>query len=138
MTPMARVQVLAAIASALCLSACVAPHLACRAGEQRSITDSLDFGTAMPGGSVSQEDWQLFVAEVITPRFPEGLTAWAAAGQWRDATGQLQKEDSYVLHVVHPDQPTYDAAVREVTAIYKERFQQEAVLRVRTPSCISF
>ena len=92
----------------------------------------------MPNGSVSQQDWQTFLAEVITPRFPEGLTAWAAAGQWRNPAGELQKEDSYVLHVVHSDEPKYDAAVREVIDAYKDRFHQEAVLRVRTPTCISF
>jgi hypothetical protein len=102
------------------------------------VTDSLYFGTAMPGGRVTIDDWQLFLAEVITPRFPEGLTAWAAAGQWRNPAGELQKEDSYVLHVVHPDERKYDVAVDEVTSIYKQRFRQEAVLRVRTPGCISF
>ena len=137
---MIRNRVLAASATALWLSACVAPQpsIVCRAGEQPAVTDSLYFGTAMPGGSVTQKDWQLFLAEVITPRFPEGLTAWAAAGQWQNPAGELQKEDSYVLHVVHPDEAKYDAAVNEVTATYKDRFQQEAVLRVRTPSCISF
>lgn len=102
------------------------------------MVDSLYFGTAMPGGRVSQEDWQSFLAEVITPRFPEGLTAWAAAGQWRNAAGELQKEESYVLHVVHGDEARYDAAVHDIVEVYKNRFHQEAVLRVRTPTCISF
>jgi hypothetical protein len=112
--------------------------LDCRSNEQAAVVDSLYFGTAMPGGSVSQQDWQSFLAEVITPRFPEGLTAWAAAGQWRNAAGELQKEESYVLHVVHGDEAKYDAAVHDIVQVYKSRFHQEAVLRVRTPTCISF
>jgi hypothetical protein len=52
--------------------------------------------------------------------------------------GELQKEDSYVLHVVHKDEAKYDTSVREVIAVYKTRFRQEAVLRVRTASCMSF
>ena len=115
-----------------------ATRIVCRANERAAIVDSLYFGTAMPGGSVTQADWQTFLAEVITPRFPEGLTAWAAAGQWRNPAGELQKEESYVLHVVHADEAKYDLAVREVIDLYKTKFHQEAVLRVRTPTCISF
>ena len=92
----------------------------------------------MPIGQVTQAEWQQFLADVITPRFPDGLTAWAAAGQWRNPSGVLQKEDSYVLHVVHPDDQKFEKAVHEVIDQYKSRFDQEAVLRVRTATCISF
>ena len=110
----------------------------CRSGEQSAIMESLYFGTATPTGQVSREDWQQFLSDVITPRFPDGLTAWAAAGQWRNSSGELQREDSYVLHVVHPDDQGFESAVREVIDEYKARFDQEAVLRVRTATCISF
>jgi len=92
----------------------------------------------MPDGQVSAADWQRFLAEVITPRFPEGLTSWAAAGQWQDHEGRLERESSHVLHIVHRDSPRTDAAIREVVEIYKSRFHQQAVLRVRTPACIAF
>ena len=110
----------------------------CRAGEQAAIMESLYFGTAMPGGQVTQAQWQQFLADVITPRFPDGLTAWAAAGQWRNPSGELHKEDSYVLHVVHAEEQRFEKAVHEVISEYKSRFNQEAVLRVRTATCISF
>ena len=101
--------------------------------------ESLYFGTAIPsGGRVTAEQWQRFLAEVITPRFPEGLTAWGAAGQWRNPAGELFKEDSYVLHVIHVDEPRYEGAMREIIGVYKDRFRQEAVLRSRAPTCISF
>ena len=130
---------LAAAVATLVVGCATAPATnACRADEQSAIVDSLYFGTAMPSGQVSAGDWQQFLAEVITPRFPEGLTAWSAAGQWRNPAGELQKEDSYVLHVVHKDEAKYEAAVHEIVDAYKSRFQQEAVLRVRTATCISF
>ena len=100
--------------------------------------DSLYFGTIMPDGRVAPEQWQRFLSDEITPRFPEGLTSWAAAGQWRNGAGELEQESSFVLHVVHSDTPRNDGAILEVIRIYKERFQQEAVLRVRSPACISF
>ena len=100
--------------------------------------ESLYFGTAKADGHVTQVQWQQFLADVITPRFPDGLTAWAAAGQWRDPSGELHKEDSYVLHVVHPEDQRFEKAVREVIGEYKTRFDQQAVLRVRTATCMSF
>ena len=100
--------------------------------------ESLYFGTAKADGYVTQLQWQQFLADVITPRFPDGLTAWGAAGQWRDPSGELHKEDSYVLHVVHPEDQRFEKAVREVIGEYKTRFDQQAVLRVRTATCMSF
>jgi hypothetical protein len=100
--------------------------------------ESLYFGTAMRTGRVTAAQWQQFLAEVITPRFPDGLTAWAAAGQWRNPSGELQKEDSYVLHVVHAEDQRFERAVLEVIDEYKTRFEQQSVLRVRSPACVSF
>lgn len=114
------------------------PGLQCRGEERPAIVDSLYFGTISPAGTVSETEWQQFLTEVITPRFPEGLTAWSAAGQWKNASGELEKEASNVLHVVHADAPRFESAVREITDAYKTQFQQEAVLRVRTATCISF
>ncbi len=129
-----------ALLSLLCLSGCagVASRVFCRAGEERAVFEALYFGTAMPDGQVSAADWQRFLTEVITPRFPDGLTSWVAAGQWQGPDGKLEHESSYVLHVVHRDTPATDAAIREVVAIYKTRFHQQAVLRVRSPACVAF
>jgi len=133
-----RLAIALALATPL-LTACasVPPYTICRADEQKAVMDSLYFGTSMPGGRVTPEDWQAFLAEVITPRFHEGLTAWAAAGQWKDPAGGLQKEDSYVLHLVHEDTGKADRSIHEIVTSYKERFHQQAVLRVRSPACIS-
>src|SRR5262249_34608375 len=88
--------VLLAVSSLLAISCrSVPPYPICKAGEQKAVMDTLYFGTSMPEGTVTSEEWQKFLAEVITPLFPEGLTAWAAAGQWKDPNGLLQKEDSY-------------------------------------------
>jgi Protein of unknown function (DUF3574) len=92
----------------------------------------------MPGGEVKAEEWQKFLAAVITPRFPEGLTSWPAAGQWRNDAGELEKESSYVLQVAHADTPQAENAIQEVVSTYKKQFHQRAVLRTRTRICMSF
>ena len=101
------------------------------------IQEVLYFGTQTPSGHVTQEEWTQFLAEVITSRFPEGLSSWQAAGQWRSASGQIVREPSYVVSLIHPDDWTTRRAVEEITAAYKTRFQQEAVLRVASPTCMS-
>src|SRR5688500_17329335 len=44
---------------------------------------TLYFGLARPSGVVSDANWQSFLRDEITPRFPDGLTVWEADGQWR-------------------------------------------------------
>jgi hypothetical protein len=128
------------IAVALACAGCAAtPRGACGAGEQAMVTETLYFGPNIPGGgTVSDADWAAFVAEDVTPRFPDGLTTWSATGQWRGASGAVEQEGSHVLHLLRPDDPARAAAVAEVARAYKARFRQEAVLRERTPACISF
>ncbi|TKB80608.1 MAG: DUF3574 domain-containing protein [Nitrospira sp.] len=75
------------------------------------------------------------MSETITSRFPEDLSTWQVSGQWRSASGQIIREPSYVLNLVHPDDPVPKKAVQEIIASYKSRFQQEAVLRVKTTVC---
>ena len=109
----------------------------CAPGEERAIVDSLYFGTNMPGGQVGRDDWQSFLATVITPRFPKGVTTWSASGQWQRASGHIEKEGSYVLQVVHPDSRQADKDLEEIVSLYKKRFRQEAVLRIRNSACVS-
>jgi hypothetical protein len=100
--------------------------------------ESMYFGTARPGGIVTPEEWREFVNQVVTPRFPQGLTSWEASGQWQAVTGVIEREASHVLHLVHPDTEESELAVNEVMSKYKAEFQQEAVLRVRSSACMSF
>jgi hypothetical protein len=111
---------------------------ACRANEDLVVADTLYFGTNKPGGTVSADEWQDFLATGVTPRFPQGITSWRATGQWRSASGELEHESSYVLQLVHADTTQTERAVREVMDLYRKRFEQEAVLRVRLPACTSF
>lgn len=110
----------------------------CRLGEQAAVTESIYFGTNKPGGVVSAEEWATFVNESVTPAFPEGLTSWAASGQWRMAGGTIEREVSHVLQLTHDDSPQRNQAIRTIVDKYKRDFQQEAVLRVRSRTCIRF
>lgn len=123
-----------AVTAASCASS---PPPSCRAGERLAVMEVLYFGTARPAGVVTPQEWAGFVNEVITPRFPQGLTSWDASGQWQGASGVIERESSHVLHVVHPDAEQDELAVQQIVGQYRTRFQQEAVLRVRSNVCMS-
>ena len=99
--------------------------------QQVQLSDRLYFGRLYPTGMVSESDWAIFLADVVTPRFPQGLTVWAANGQWRDGASRVNREPTFVLEVVHPAAADADAALKAIVAEYKRRFAQESVLWVR-------
>ena len=110
----------------------------CTAGARPAVMEAIYFGTAGPDGGVNPEQWQAFVSREIAPRFPEGLSWWPASGQWWNAAGGIEHEAATVLHLVHPDTPENETAIRELISRYKMQFRQEAVLRVRSNTCVSF
>jgi hypothetical protein len=112
---------------------------ACAVGDSALVRDVLYFGRNTPGGrELSDSAWQGFVDEVVTPRFPAGLTIWDAAGQWRGSSGQIERERSKVLTLLHAGDSASERAVAEAVAEYKRRFAQEAVLRERMTACSRF
>jgi hypothetical protein len=130
------------IAALVCLSVLAActtgPTPRCATGQQAAIQDLVYFGTDKPSGRVTPEEWAQFLGEIVTPKFPEGFSVWQASGQWRSATGTIVQEPSFVLSLVHLPGVAIDKAIDELVASYKERFHQEAVLRVRSDACTSF
>ncbi|HEU5040495.1 MAG TPA: DUF3574 domain-containing protein [Gemmatimonadales bacterium] len=112
---------------------------ACGTGDTALERDELYFGRNRKGGpEVSDEEWRGFLGRAVTARFPAGFTVWDARGQWRGADGTIEEEKSKVLAVFHPSDAASRAAVDSIVAAYRSEFQQEAVLRARTPACVGF
>ncbi len=108
-------------------------------GGNRAVTVQLLFGRTRPGGAISDAEWRDFLATTVTPRFPDGLTAWPGQGQWRSpTTGRITAEPSTVVEIVAA--PGADLARRldEVRAAYRARFAQESVGVVTLPGCAAF
>ena len=101
------------------------------------IRTMLFFGLSKPKGAVSELEWQLFLRDEVTPRFPDGLTAWDARGQWRAPSGDLEHESSKVLLLVHPDTQTARQSIQEVIAAYRKAFEQQAVLWETARVCVA-
>ena len=65
-------------------------------------------------GEVSESQFQLFVDEVITPRFPDGLTVFDTQGQFQDSTGTVIEESSQVVSLIIEDTESNEAAIDEI------------------------
>jgi len=80
-----------------------------------------------------------FLEEVITPRFPDGLTLLTGLGQFRNSSGVLIQERSMLLILLYPPS-TRDSnqKIQEIRSAYTQTFQQESVLRVDSLGMVSF
>jgi len=116
------------------------PGCALTAPGDRMVETRVFLGRARPDGTVVDDAaWQAFLAEVVTPRFPDGLTVLDGIGQWRDpGSSTIVREPSKVLVLVHPPGASADAAVDAIGAEWKRRFQQRSVLRVDVPVRATF
>ena len=123
------------------LAAC-APSSAerpCPDGSERYDEYRMFFGRNIGDAEgVSDEDWRAFLADTVTPRFPDGLSVFDAAGQWRDSEGSIVRERSKMVLILA--EPSLDAVRRlyEISEEYKRRFSQESVLRVVDSACVAF
>lgn len=96
------------------------------------------FGASFRGGSVGRRAFARFLKEVVTPRFPDGLSVFEGYGEWRSPAGTMHREATRMLLVWYEPDSESDAKIEEIRAAYKKRFGQESVLRSDGASCVSF
>jgi hypothetical protein len=99
---------------------------------------TLYLGMRRPGGMVSEPEWQAFLKNEVTPRFPDGLTVLEADGQWRRADGSIGRERSKVLVILHDEKPATLASLSSLVVRYKEAFTQQSVLWETARVCAAF
>ena len=99
----------------------------------------LYFGRDLGGDAiVSEVAFQDFLAEIVTPLFPDGLSVVDVAGQFRDAEGTIVREPTKLLILLVPDAAEVVPDVEAIVAAYKERFDQQSVLHAEQPVCVGF
>lgn len=100
----------------------------------------LFFGRDIPGRApLTDAEWADFAARVVTPRLPDGFTAFDAAGQWRNpATGRIGREPTKVIIVAVPDSAASAAAIDAVKDAYRAEFHQQSVGATVAPVCAAF
>jgi hypothetical protein len=128
-----------AVGAALTLAACAPQAPSCAPPAVAATGFEVYFGRDKPGGEVTDTEWQAFLNEILSPRFPDGLTVLDAEGRWRDPrTGRGLGERTKLVLIVAPDGAAARQAVDAVAADYRRRFDQHTVLRVERPVCAIF
>jgi hypothetical protein len=120
--------------AALSLALAVPSALAQTAGPGH-IETHLYFGLGdADGDAVTQEQWMGFVAEVITPRFPDGLTILTAYGQSRaQGAAEVVQEDTRLLIIVHAATPADAERIEEIKRAYVDQFGVGGAFHTQAP-----
>jgi len=115
------------------------PGASCKVGDAAMASLELLFGMSRKDAEpISDAQWQGFVDEEVTPRFPDGLTVIPGYGQWRSQSGGIAKESSRVMIIWYEPKPDSEASIEAIRKAYKTRFNQESVMRVDGMSCVNF
>ncbi|HEX4409483.1 MAG TPA: DUF3574 domain-containing protein [Xanthobacteraceae bacterium] len=116
------------------------PASSCHGTRQPRQVAELLFGRGTGNGrDVSEAAWEHFVAEELTPQFPEGLTVTEAIGQWRDPTnGKIGRERSERVEIVLPGKPDDETRLDTIVKAYERDFHQRSVVVIVRPACVSF
>jgi hypothetical protein len=90
-----------------------------------------------PDGSDAR--WTRFLADEVTPRFPNGLTVYETRGQWRDPRNELiRRERSRVLRIITPADAALVDKIDAIVQRYKKAFRQTSVGIIARDVCASF
>jgi hypothetical protein len=110
------------------------------AGDQQFNRTELFFGLSRADGpDITDAQFDSFVDHVVSQRCPDGLTVLDGSGKFRDASGATIEEASRVVVLLYPpDDPSSSERIEDIRRRYKKRFDQESVLRVDDPACVSF
>ncbi len=136
-----RIAILACLVLAgMMVAACtVTTAPACLEGADQWVKYQLFMGRSNQTGEVVDDAaWAMFLGDTVTPRFPDGLTAYDARGQWRDSEGQIKKERTKVLVILAPPGADGLRLIGEISDEYKRRFSQQSVLQVVYDTCVTF
>jgi len=106
---------------------------------RRWVRSEVYFGLSKPDGTrISPEQWQGFVDQVVTPRFPAGLSIVDTSGQWRNAQGKIEQEPSKMIVLIHPPSARTNENIDQIRRAYCQQFSQEAVMKVTGPVAVAF
>jgi hypothetical protein len=111
------------------------PGLQCSGAQKSWVVAELLFSR----DRVNETRWSQFLADEITPRFPDGLTVYDAKGQWRaPGSDKIAKQRSKVVMIAMPPGADGDARLQQIVEAYKVRFKQQSVGLIVRPACVSF
>jgi hypothetical protein len=86
----------------------------------------------------TNDEYQHFIDEQVSPRFRDGFTVFEGRGQYLDPKGRMWREPTKVLVLMYPPDASKSTAIDQIRNAYKTEFRQEAVMRVDGTTCVAF
>ena len=145
--PSAAALIAGLVSVGLLLVGCVGPPPVCTApADQAMLVAELFFGRSIApayqrelGATVTDAQWTAFMRTVLTPAFPDGLTALDGQGQWRDPSSKVIGHETATLVIVAaPDSGETRRALSGVIAQYRAQFHQQSVGLILRRDCAAF
>ncbi len=90
-------------------------------------------------GPVTPKEWEAFLKNTVTPRFPEGFTVYDSYGQWlNEKTRTIVREKSKTIALAVNDDENTKAHIADIMAAYRSQFHQLSVGIVTSHVCAAF
>ncbi|MGE0659688.1 MAG: DUF3574 domain-containing protein [Reyranellaceae bacterium] len=97
-----------------------------------TLKSEIYFGLRLADGkTVSEDDWNKFLTEIVMPRFPDGLTVIDGVG--RSANAAKAVNPTKILVLVHPNVGDAPQRISEIKAEYRKRFGSTGVFHTDMP-----
>jgi len=131
---------LVGLAAVMALAGCAtAPRPVCPAGQAHLRTVQLYVRRQSAGRPAPTEAaFRKFLAEEVSPRFPDGLTVMRGGRAWRASQDPLMRDAGRIVLIVVPDGAEADQRLETLRTAYRTRFRQEPVVVVAAPACVAF
>ncbi|SDT93092.1 Protein of unknown function [Verrucomicrobium sp. GAS474] len=105
----------------------------------RQIKTELYIAVGDERSELSEEAWELFLSEIVTSRFPKGITVLPGSGQWFNRhLGKHQNLKLKVVVIIHESTPRDREKIEEIRSTWKDRYPCESVLKVEQEVEVSF
>jgi Protein of unknown function (DUF3574) len=109
-------------------------------GQTQVLLARLYFGQSIAGRApLTAQEWRSFLAQAVTPRFPDGFTVYDAKGQWQaPGAHAIAHENSKVIEIAAPDTPDALRRIEDIAHLYQDKFKQQSVGVVTSTACAAF
>jgi len=79
-------------------------------------------------GQRLEQQFAEFLTHHVTPAFPAGMTVYDAYGQMQHTSGEIIKQKTKVVLLVHKNSKADDEAINKIIATYRDKFGNPQVM----------
>jgi len=79
-------------------------------------------------GEISEQQFAEFLSHHVTPAFPAGMTVYDAYGQMQHSSGEIVRQKTKVVVLVHSNSKADDDAINKIIATYRSKFGNPQIM----------